>query len=538
MARMFPPRWVNDDDGRWAEHQVYKALRTLDDDWTVIHEVFWNGERDSRIGDIEIDFFLFHPTNPALVLEVKGGSAIRCVNKVWEGRNRNGWQEIKDPFKQAIDNQYLLRQRLKRLGGPVPFIVHGVVFPSASIGDQSIGLHSRELIWDREDLADTTAALACTLDYHNAKTHRLSPSERSRLTNLLASTFSVGSLLSRDIELAVAQQIELTEEQRNVLRAVASFRRLGVIGPAGSGKTLLAVERARQLATEDRDVLLVCFNHLLGQVLRPEFADEPRVTVDSFHRFALRTCERAGTTPPGERNSKFFDTALPEAFFDAAEWIDLRFDAIIIDEAQDFQALWITILESLLRNEDSSYLTIFSDSEQNIFGKESNVAMISEPVELSINCRNTRAIADRATAPVGLDVATRVADINLDPVAIHTIDDSTIERALTKEINRLLKTEGLAPSQVTILSPSAPFVERWRGRSLGGIEIGPHGAGALTMETIHRFKGLEAQAVVVVVPQQGPWNERLAYVAFSRARAYLSMIADASHFEVAAWETE
>ena len=58
--------------------------------------------------------------------------------------------------------------------------------------------------------------------------------------------------------------ITLTHDQALLLRGIGRDKRMVVTGPAGSGKTMLAVERAKRLAAKGRNVLFVCFNRRLA----------------------------------------------------------------------------------------------------------------------------------------------------------------------------------------------------------------------------------------------------------------------------------
>ena len=77
---------------------------------------------------------------------------------------------------------------------------------------------------------------------------------------------------------------------------MADNRAVLFTGPAGSGKTFLAMEAARrELAVGNRG-RLICFNSLLGKRLAADMPDDPRLTVGTFHRqlLAHRRTERAG----------------------------------------------------------------------------------------------------------------------------------------------------------------------------------------------------------------------------------------------------
>ena len=59
-----------------------------------------------------------------------------------------------------------------------------------------------------------------------------------------------------------------------ILNMARGLRRVEVVGPAGSGKSMLAAERARRLAAEGYRTLLVCYNQRLATSMSRELADE------------------------------------------------------------------------------------------------------------------------------------------------------------------------------------------------------------------------------------------------------------------------
>ena len=67
-----------------------------------------------------------------------------------------------------------------------------------------------------------------------------------------------------------------------------------VLGVAGSGKTLIAAEKARRLAAEGFEALLTCFNRPLAEFLDQTVGRLERITVSTFHRLSERLGLAAG----------------------------------------------------------------------------------------------------------------------------------------------------------------------------------------------------------------------------------------------------
>ena len=83
-----------------------------------------------------------------------------------------------------------------------------------------------------------------------------------------------------------------------VLRGFDANARAIIEGVAGSGKTLLAIQRARSLAKTHQAVLFTCFNAELAKWIREEMADDlvengGKITAQNFHRLASDLCKQA-----------------------------------------------------------------------------------------------------------------------------------------------------------------------------------------------------------------------------------------------------
>ena len=84
-----------------------------------------------------------------------------------------------------------------------------------------------------------------------------------------------------------------------------------------------------------------------------------------------------------------------------------------------------------------------------------------------------------------------------------------------------LLDEGIDPSSIQVLSTSASVVERLIGRDVAGVGLVGYGDDGVAVETVQRFKGLEAEVVLLVIPAMD--NEvdlPLVYTGLSRAQTF------------------
>jgi len=147
--------------------------------------------------------------------------------------------------------------------------------------------------------------------------------------------------------------VTLTHDQALLLQRYGRDKRMIVTGPAGSGKTMLAVERAKRVAAKGDDVLFVCFNRRLRDHLRRA---EKGSGIDfyTFHGICTRLAGIAGvplsTDGGGEPGPRYFGEELPLALVAAIEELGPRYDALFVDEAQDLSNDWLDALMTRRRS--------------------------------------------------------------------------------------------------------------------------------------------------------------------------------------------
>ena len=522
MARMFPPNSLGGSTPT-SERKVFEALSELDDDWMVFHSVAWQGERGRRQGDGEADFVVAHPRRGVLVLEVKGGE-ISLVDGQWFTTDHHGNTFPVNPFEQVRHSKHVLgeylAEKIPAVGAKVQ-MGHGVVFPDVDVDRDLSPEAPREVIIDAADLEGPVAAIERLARHWSPGLTTFDATQFSALRQALAPTVRIRRRLRHRVDEAVEEILDLTREQTRLLSLLRLQRRMLVIGGPGTGKTVLAVERARQLAAEGERVLLVCFNKLLGDHLAAEVADDDGVTAGNFHGLAYEWAQRAGILPPGDLTAEFWSHVLPDLVPEAAGCLGIGFDALVVDEGQDFLPDWWTLLQLLLEDPDEGRLAVFADRRQSIYIDRTEYPVGTEPFVLDVNCRNTEQIAAKVAGVFGEESPTLGAEgLPCRFVAAET-DDDMISAAI-EECDELRTTGGMAPDRIVVLSTRKRLVEEIRNRQG---QFGSPGGKGIVAETVHRFKGLESDAVVLLVPGVESERDRaLAYVGMSRARAHLTVI--------------
>lgn len=487
--------------------------------------------------DHEIDFVVAIEGYGVVCVEVKGGE-VWCEDGIWYQRQR-GAATVIDPVGQVRGGMYALRRYVNEdprwKSGHVRWD-HVVAFPNSAVSaDFTLPECPRWKVVDRDDVSGIVSSLMRVLvDQNVAKTGVDADSIRD-----LAEVLSGRGLPQRDV---VARAIEnedagnlLTEQQAMILDATRLLPRVEVRGGAGSGKTFLAVEKARRLAKEGNRVALICYSHGLASYLERVTRKLPRkqrpAYVGEFHK--LGQLWGAPEGPPEslrtEQTVQFWEHDLPARMAELASELPdgHRFDAVVIDEAQDFADGWWPPILAALRDMDASGIYVFSDEGQRVFDRQGVPPVALVPLALDQNMRSTKQIADSFNPLVGQRMRLlggEGPEVTFVPCAsedaLASADDAIdelLELGWRPEDVALLATGSRHPEQIERQhdGPQAYWESFW---DIDQVFYG-HVLGC---------KGLERRAVVLAVNErhlQERSRERL-YVGLSRARDQLVVCGD------------
>jgi superfamily I DNA/RNA helicase len=316
-------------------------------------------------------------------------------------------------------------------------------------------------------------------------------------------------------------------------------------GPAGTGKTLLAIEEARRSALRKDRVLFCCFNRLLGAWLKNEAAPLGRqVTTAPFHRYLL---ELTKTPLPPAPTPSFWEDTLPEAALEKvlSAGTDFEpFDVLIVDEAQDLLKVnYVIVLDTLLRGGlANGRWRLFGDFErQSIYGSSgvaieealSSYAPGVPRFRLRKNCRNTPRIVSFVGLFAGFEKGYSEVlrpDSGIEPEMIYFDEPEDQDRKLVGILGQLFN-DGYNGREIVILSPRAQgnaatriVAPPWSDRLKPADSSAPGGPRYCT---VHAFKGLEAPVIIVTdVKSLGtPADQSIFYTATTRAVDRLYVLA-------------
>jgi hypothetical protein len=375
-----------------GEHLVLQYfLRNLGHDWEIYIQPHLNGLRP--------DFVLLNPHTGIAVFEVKDWDLTalkyyyKYVNGTPELFGSDGKHEFSlkknDPvakielYKSVISSIFCPRLDSKDGFG---LITGGIIFPFSnfSIVHQLLAPareHHGHLKYPKlntllckDDLTQGNTikkALPCAFLKEDL---RMSEKHASDLRHwLVEPEFS--------IEQRVSLMHGLDSRQRELVstRPESRFRRIR--GPAGSGKSVVLAARAAKLASEGSRVLLVTFNitlinYLLDFAVRYRQSGKVRNQIEAwnFHYWCKVVAGKTGHFEDYYRLWKskdpidVFATDLANSTTEWAKDLDSEdcYDAIFVDEGQDFRLEWWKALRQALASDGEMLLC--SDKAQNIYG--------------------------------------------------------------------------------------------------------------------------------------------------------------------------
>ncbi len=529
MAKIYPAV-ITTFHGSEGEKQVYKALQQLNDEYVVFCSFRWLGEKTQRRSEGEADFVVLHPRKGILSIEVKaGGIAYRDGN--WIQINRMNRQETYiNPLGQAAESQFRILNLLRRhlSYSECPCVGRAAWFPSICLPDHiALPLEAApDIILDQAGLSCPEQALEKAFSYWARQLGGPFPASSSiqfqEIVKLLMPTFQIAeTVVSSGRENTVAY-VQLTRQQFSILEFLKEQPTAAIHGPAGTGKTLLAVEKARMLAQEHKKVLYLCFNEFLLEHLRTHCAGE----YISFHNVRSLAEEiLQDTTLPIQEIIPFFETYFDQEFDDA----DWQYPNIVVDEGQDISDDILAHLDYLVKQAGGQFY-IFYDRNQYIMRRD-KPEWIDKEAECRLvlyrNCRNTAEIATAISAIMSMRPDTYINEIHgITPKGTFYTTNEEL-RCIAGQFIRSMRSQQVPLEDMVILSVHSVQNSGLCGiQEIDGVPLSETGEkGAVWFTSVRKFKGLEAKAVLLVdielsrLPQ--PVLHRLLYVGCSRANTYL-----------------
>lgn len=288
--------------------------------------------------------------------------------------------------------ELLLRQRLsfQELLGPaaVAHVDELMQVQSDLASDQHFAIGDVERIYDtvarllrsiaRDDL---DVEIKRALEPLQSESNNAAHADRSFAAQLRTQMALIGKIID-----------ELTYEQYRIIEYLRTVKRAAISGCAGSGKTLVAAEKAIRLNNAGCSTLILCHSPFLAAHFRYLLKDSPSIKIWDFVEWVASVL---GKTADSNADWVHYYEPTESELFDAEGVLresTSGYDAIIVDEGQDFRATWWGLIEHAFAEREKGILYIFHDDRQAMLPQRSQYPIADYPYPMSKNCRNAGAI--------------------------------------------------------------------------------------------------------------------------------------------------
>ena len=293
------PNMPREFDPKSKEGLIFDELNNLPDDYYVFHSFSIVTVAEEILKESEIDFVIFHPKKGVLCLEAKAGQ-VNYEDGYW--KYGNGIKMLKDgPYNQASFNKWKLKDYMISHGLQYEFknckFMHAVWFPDIPLSklqgkqlpseaDLNITLTADSFGKIEKDIEKIFA-----LEIPAKVETNLSDKDVKRiLERVLAPSFSLISLQEIEIERTKNIFKRMLKEQIALLNYLEEQNNAIINGLAGTGKTVMAVEKARLHSEKAENVLFLCYNSFLKEHLKNTYP-YPYVNYYTIDGLACKICD-------------------------------------------------------------------------------------------------------------------------------------------------------------------------------------------------------------------------------------------------------
>jgi hypothetical protein len=528
MAHLFPTSLpdLRRDLGVYREHDVIDRLAdSLPDGFEVYHSIPLHSMRNGRDQYGELDIVILSPTGAVLLAEVKAGALVE----------RNGTL-IKlygsgecDVRRQSRLHGHAFLGRLRNAGIMAP-VVSCLVLPDYTLSSAAPASLAGERIIDAGKFDDMGSLMRQWLlaagDAHG---------EIEAVRQVLRNEFSV----TPDVSVLSGQ---LRDTVRRLSDGLASWvprihAPSGIVhvkATAGSGKTQLALQLLQDCGAGAR-AGYVCYNRALADRVRQ--LAPARSKVATFHELCTQAYTRQHGTPDFSEAGLF--ERMTAAYLAATSAQPPRYDLLVIDEAQDLHPDWIECLCGMLRPDGRLY--VLDDDDQRLYATHGFDLADAVVVRCTDNYRTPRTLCDviGALKLAAAPIRSMNPYWGTMPEFLSYRDARSLKENVVAAVTTLLE-QGYALADIAVITARG----RERSVLLGLDQIGPWQTrrfsgdydansepvwtdGDLLIESIYRFKGLSAPAIVAVefdFDELDERNRRKLFVALTRARMTATVV--------------
>ncbi len=582
QSKRIYPSWEEIENFRnpLTEGELYLARyldKYLPHEWEIYVQPYMNGDRP--------DIVILNPNVGLMIFEVKDWN-LNLYKKEYKKEKRQeknngnngkkrieyieysvynkhqGWQRIRNPVHQVERYRQNLLLYLPKLAEKIDedkrriaTIKIGLYFHNATTSDAREFIDYKFCTVIGKDSLSSKNIESVVPDVYRSKSHFMKRDWAEEIRFWLKPPYH---------SVEQGQKIILTKEQkRHIVPAPKQHQRLR--GVAGSGKTLVIAQRAANLASQGKKVLILTFNITLWHYIK-DIVQRARygfhweqIEFNHFHGFCKNYIDENECKWPENSNDKknFFDVTIPDMIINlmkkGVNKKNRKYDAILIDEGQDFTKKYYEMLCLFLTDNDE--ILLVADENQNIYCRELGWLENMKGTKFRGRWRELKE-SYRLPLPI-LRQANKFAELFLPKIGLipeminHSLFDPRLIWRNVKDFSEskekifiafkwLTKKYNIHPSDIVILVSTNE-----EGRELKKFFEDRHfeindvfeekdgskknkysfwmGDSRVKMSTIHSFKGWELLNVIILTPENEnyPNIDYLMYVAITRTRENL-----------------
>ncbi|MCS6766253.1 MAG: ATP-binding domain-containing protein [Candidatus Protistobacter heckmanni] len=549
MAQIYPSGWRELAVAGAAQREIETLsllAQGLPANCTVYHGVHWtNVERRGPDGGSgysvygEIDFVVIGPEGAVLLIEQKSG----FLDETPEGLVKRYAGREKSVPAQMQRTLQVIRTKLAR-AGLKPNLEYLLYCPDHLLKQpEHAGLDPTRIVdaRTRDKLARTIGGLVHADRPAASSGERAGEDAVRKLRKFFADELSLSPDPSAMLGQAEAMVTRVSGGLATWARRLEMQPlRLRVEGTAGSGKTQLALALIRDALDAGQRPLYVCFNRPLADHIQRLVGEDMAAgggRIATFHMLGDAFAREQGIALDyGDAQVwKKMETVLAEHPLPPA-WVH---DVLIVDEGQDFSEPWRDALLRLLKPEGKAVW--LEDPMQNLYDK-APVALPGWPVlRAPSNYRSPRQVVGLLAdlGATGIEAASPFLSAEITVFEYDPAQTESLFEATKQAITHCL-AGGFARKDIALIS--------YRGRENSEVlpleKLGPHTLhaftggydlfgnplyreGELLAETVYRFKGQSAPAVVLTEIDFEALDERALrklFVGMTRSRLKLALV--------------
>lgn len=508
MARMIPKKLSSTTKSN-AEKTLFQIFeKNLSDDYVVFHGAWWQHIK-YIVQDREADFIIIHPERGIIILEAKGGQiAYDHLDMAWY---QNQDKMKISPFKQAKEIKYKFLDFLSKhedFKNKYFCIGQCVAFPDIDVVANNLPSEApQEILLLRPQLGNISGWISSVFDYYKAAGNftKLGQQRTASIINLISPSTEFRKYIANDIGENNQEILQLTEKQFDILNNLCFHSQCIVLGCAGSGKTQLAIEKARRLCQHLVKTLVICKSNNLSLYLAASLQDEIKMG--------------------------YCVVSIFEEIYPRKSQLTFDFTAIILDEGQDFEFEETNYLKKLIPDDGIFY--IFQDSNQRISKNANKLALQVHPTVLEKNCRNTHKIFKYAEPFVSCSHAIKSSKMEgIDVVSRVYEETDDIFSLLEEDITNLVNNPNVVPNQIVILTDMYPSSKSILSQysHIDRFDLKPYSFNkdedTIQWSNIGMYKGLESDVIMLFFEKEkklipSNWDIADRYVGATRAKSFL-----------------